>query len=707
MARSFSQSLLAAAVAVAVGGTALAQGTPLQEAATLLRLNKKDEAAAKLREILASDPSNADALQLYKSISQDEWYLLMTHKNENGEASDIQKIAQSILDRAKVEIKQRSREEAAITALVATATAADSDYPTRQAAINKLIADHGEFAVPALVEKLGNKDDVEGQIQAIATLSQLRTVAVLPLLEALKSSNELTVQNAAAALQLIGDGRATAAMANLANDDRVGVREIAKKFLVKKGASGNAVDLLLAQSREYLKGNVPVGAFSDVVWSLKDDKLVATDIPALLYPSELAKSCAADAVRLAPSSLDARSMLAQANLAQANLIENAIAQGDEAVKALEPVAGELKIAALASGLDSVRAALDAGVKNGMAPVAVEAIKVLSTAETIDSIDQSTLLAAMRSSDKRVRYAAAEALVRASNGAKVPQADVVVGVLAEAVTEEAVRTIQVIAPADTRSAVETTSKVRGFAVDASTDAVSGMRSLLVNPGVDVVVINEILPDGLPENIIGNIKKDPRMANTKIVIVAKDEEAAKTRFGEGVGVIKAPLTGENLVAAVNTALEGVSDPANARAEIFASTASQALLAIAANKGAIGQALGNLAAQLNRGDSVSVPAARSLGFAGGAPELAPLTAALAGGGSVELKKAAAEACGNILQRLGSCPDDVGTALFGALEGATDAGLRNALAVALGKANLPAQKRAELLKKVARTASAPKAEG
>jgi HEAT repeat protein len=221
MARSFSQSLLAAAVAVAVGGTALAQGTPLQEAATLLRLNKKDEAAAKLREILSSDPSNADALQMYKSISQDEWYLLMTHKNENGEASDIQKIAQSILDRAKVEVKARSRDDAAIAALVATATAGDSDYPTRQGAVNKLVNDHGEFAVPALLEKLGNKDDVEGQIQAISTLSQLRTAAVLPLIEALKSSNEIAVQNAAAALLMIGDGRAVPAMAQLANDDRI------------------------------------------------------------------------------------------------------------------------------------------------------------------------------------------------------------------------------------------------------------------------------------------------------------------------------------------------------------------------------------------------------------------------------------------------------------------------------------------------------
>ena len=704
MARSFSQSLLAAAVAVAVGGTALAQGTPLQEAATLLRLNKKDEATAKLKEILSSDPSNADALALYKSISQDEWYLLMTHKNENGEASDIQKIAQSILERAKVENKARSRDDAAIAALVETATAKDSDYPTRQSAVNKLINDHGEFAVPALVEKLGNKDDVDGQIHAISTLSQLRTVAVLPLLEALKSGNEITVQNAAAALHMIGDGRATPAMANLANDDRVGVREIAKKFLAKKGASGNAVDLYLAQAGDYLKGNVPVGAFSDVVWSLKDDKLVAADVPALLYPSELAKACAADAVRLAPSSLDARSMFASAHLAQANMIGTAAAGGDEAMKAFAPVAAELVNTALATGLDSVRMALEAGVKNGMAPVAMEAISALSRAESVDSIDQSTLLAALKSSDKRVRYTAAEALVRASGGVKVPMNDAVVGVLAEAVTEESVRTIHVIAPAgDTGAAVETASKVRGSAVDASSDALSGMRSLLVNPGVDVVVINEILPDRLPEDVIGNIKKDPRMAGTKIVIVAKDEEAAKARFGDGVGVIKAPLTGENLVAAVNTALEGVNDPANARAEAFAAKASESLLAIAANKGAIAGAQANLVAQLNRGDAVAVPAAKALGFAGGAAELTALSASLAGSGSIDLKKAAAQACGSILGRLGACPDDVCAALFTALDGASDAGLREAIAIALGKAKLPAAKQTELLKKLSRVATAP----
>ena len=77
MARPFHSSLLAAVVAVFVGGSALAQSS-LQEAVNLLRVNKKDEAVAKLQEILSDDPSNEEAHELYTSVSQDEWFMLMT-----------------------------------------------------------------------------------------------------------------------------------------------------------------------------------------------------------------------------------------------------------------------------------------------------------------------------------------------------------------------------------------------------------------------------------------------------------------------------------------------------------------------------------------------------------------------------------------------------------------------------------------------------
>ena len=46
MARSFQQSLLAAAVAVVVGGSALAQDTALREAVNKLRTGKPEELSA-------------------------------------------------------------------------------------------------------------------------------------------------------------------------------------------------------------------------------------------------------------------------------------------------------------------------------------------------------------------------------------------------------------------------------------------------------------------------------------------------------------------------------------------------------------------------------------------------------------------------------------------------------------------------------------
>jgi hypothetical protein len=692
MARSFHQSLLAAAVALVVGGSALAQGSPLQEAVTMLRLNKKDEAVAKLQEIIAGDPSNEAAHDMYQSVSQDEWYMLMT------ESGDVSKIARSILDRAKATQRERSRDEDAINDLVATATEASNDYGTRQAAVNTLVSAHGEFAVPALVAMLGDADNSDGQIHAISVLSQLHSVAVLPLIESLKSSNDLAVQNACAALHLIGDARALPILTHLANDDRVNISTIAKKFVAKNGARGDALSQLLAQSHRYLRGNVPVGGFSKVVWTLVDDKLVSTDVPALLYPTELAKSAAADAARIAPESVDARSAVAAANLAQSNLIGSSIAAGDDTVEGMEGVAAELRIAALAAGTDAMRGALDAAVLEGIAPVAIEAISAMAEMGVL--ADKNALVGALNSTDKRISYAAAEAIVRSSTGNDVPLLSSVVGVLAQAVTEEMVNTIHMIVPdAASRAVAGVADAERSKVYTTSEDAVSGQLTLMGNPSIDVVVVNEILPDALPEDVIGNIRKDARMDNTKIIVVTKDEQAATERFGDEVAYITAPLTAENLQAAVASALEGADNPGGARAEGYASKASAALLNLAGRKADIAGALANLALQLNRGDSVSVPAAMAIGIAGGEAQLTALVSALETG-SADLKQSSALAIGSVLSRMSNCPDSVFAALSTAIDGSTDSGLRTAIAAALGKAKIDAQKKLEMMKKLARVA-------
>jgi hypothetical protein len=156
----------------------------------------------------------------------------------------------------------------------------------------------------------------------------------------------------------------------------------------------------------------------------------------------------------------------------------------------------------------------------------------------------------------------------------------------------------------------------------------MAALLTNPNIDFLVVSDILPDRLPQDVIGTVKKDPRMANCKIAILCKDEEAAKARLGDGYTYIKAPLTGEALEAAAKAALDGVADPANARAEAYAAMASSSLAAMANGRSDIGGALAALAGQLYRADAVSVPAAKAIGLAGGEAALPALSAALAGG-------------------------------------------------------------------------------
>ncbi|MBL8723756.1 MAG: HEAT repeat domain-containing protein [Planctomycetes bacterium] len=706
MARSFIHSLLAAAVAAVVGGAVMAQ-EPLKEAVQLLRFGKQDEAKAKLREILTADPSNADALAMYQSVEQDEYLMLLSEKDD-----EIRKIAMTILERAKVERRERSRDDAAIRDLVGQALSPDSEFAARRTALNALVAKHGEFAVPALLESLGNADDSPRQILAIYALSELHGAAVLPLIEALKSSKELVVQNAAAALAQIGDDRAIPAMAHLAGDARVGIASIAQRFLAKKGVAkpaGGAAELLVRQARNYLKGIVPPGGHSDVVWHLVDEKLVAMDVAPVLYPAELAKSCAADAVAIAPQSVEAATALAAANLAQANLISKS---GDESLKALEPVVADLHIAALATGLPALRAALDLGIQDGMAPVALGSIAALASAESSDTVGQSSLVKALDSTDKRVQYAAAAALVQATGGVNLPAQDKVVAVLAEAVAEEHVRTIHVIDPSqDTRVAVVAASSVRGNAVARDASAVSGLGALLKSPQVDVVVLNEVLPDAMPEVVIGNLKKDSRFANTKVVVIARDVEAAKTRFGDSIhGAVQAPLGGEALIAEVNRVLDGVASAGGERAEAFAKAASESLLALAAKKAKIDSAVDSLAKQLNRGDAVAVPAARALGHSGTAAQFDALLAALKGG-SAEVKKAAAEALGGIMARGAACTPEVFEGLLGAVAADAEVGLRTAAAVALGKAKLEPAKAAELHHKLMKVAAAggeaPKAEG
>ena len=201
-----------------------------------------------------------------------------------------------------------------------------------------------------------------------------------------------------------------------------------------------------------------------------------------------------------------------------------------------------------------------------------------------------------------------------------------------------------------------------------------------------MINEILPDARPEAIIGLIRGDARMANTKILVVAKDIDAASEVFGDRVdGFIAGPLSSDNLKASVEEALADVEPGVRrSRADKVAVAASHALAQLAGSVDLSG-ALGSLVNQLNRSDDVAIPAANAIGGGGDMGQVAALMSVLASdAASLDLKVACGNAAGDIFARSGAPAEEVVAQLMAMLGSGADQALRAAIVGALGKADL-----------------------
>ena len=652
-----------------------------QDAVRLIRTNKRQEAIAKLQELLKADPSNEAAFKLWKETDQDVWTMMLLEKDEIG------MITKHLLSLVQQGRKARSRDDAKIKELVATACSPEFD--ARTTASNKLVTEHGEFAVPALVERMSNADDDAAQNYAILALHRLGRSATLPLCEVLHSENATARRNAAAALAHIGDFRSAAALARVAKEDsNEGVRAAARSALTRLGgANANAVDLWLEDGRRYLAGGgVSDSDASEVVWSLdKAGKLVATDVPYAIYGLELAKKCAHEATLLDPLNEGAQTLLAQSSLAQASVIQDGAGTGDEALKAWAPKVPMLENMAMLTGPRILRSAVTTALERGQIQIAAASIAALGRAEDRANLESSPLVKALEHPDKRVSYAAALALTAATEGRPTPASEKVVAVLGSAITEEAVRVIHVIDsdPTAAKAAVET-SGMKGRAVEASSSGGKAIDALRMFPIVDVIVINEKLSDVLAENVVGLIRKDPRMAKTKIIVVAADPEKAKGEWGEKIqGAIKGPLSSQNLQEAVAEALKDAPlDAVRASADAVAVAASQSLASLGASKVDLGPALGSLSAQLGRADNVAVPACKALGESGSAAQIGALADVTKNeSASVELRVAAADAVGKILGRSAEAPANLIDPMLAVLGSAADAKVKAAVSTALGK--------------------------
>lgn len=692
MANSFGKILLTLVAAGVAPGAIAAQDAQetFQEAIRLIRINKAEEGLQKLREVAEADPSSEEAFALWKAANDANgvyvWQMLLEQGGE------YETIAKMLIDRATLPRKEMSRDQDAIAALIEQIRA--PDFATRSRAMTTLAADYGEFAVPQLLHILGDSDAGSKADYAMLAVLRIGRPAVLPLIEALKSGNDLLRHNALEALVQIGDRRAGAAIADMANDPSQGVRMVAARGMEKLGIpqSADPAALYVRDADAYIAAADTAEA-SDVVWTWNPERhnVVAHDVPPALYSLELAKMRAEDALRIDPANSQADSRLKQAYLTQVAKIEADPAEFGEAADSV----GRLKMAAMALGETSLREPVIEASAREMGTV-VEAIATeLGASESADA-------SGLSSEDTSVRYATALSIaLQATDSDSIPEPAKVVDVLGDAVTEEAIRAILVIDGNPLTQAVALAADAhRGVAVRTASTGKEGVADYYSFPMFDVVVVSEALQEPSVETVVNLIKK--RNAETKVLLLAYSEDG-EANFGALVDGVIAPegdLTADELIAEA-TAVVDTLEERRARADKVAIAAGGALYRVAEADVSILPVADKIAAQLDRDEAVAIPAARALGAGATLAQAPALVRALGKeDASLEFQVAVCDALGGILARADIVPSNVLEALTKiAANAELDLELRQAAADALGRGKIDAHTRlmlAEVLKAI-----------
>lgn len=700
MVNGFARSLLvlSAALMASTSG-AFAQDSArdlFDQGVQLLYQNKDAEALQKFKGAVSLDPSMADAYSIWKKTEQRVWASMMVKNDE------LAKVARHFLRMAQLERKRFQADEATIRAAVEGALS--DDYETRVQANNDLMSNHGDYAVPYLLDALGNADEDTRQTYAILALDRIGRAATLPLVAAVQSENALLRRNAAAALYYIGDSRALPALKRLADSDAdASVRETAHKAVRKIGGAevGSALALYLQHSHDYLvgSGRLRDGDVLDGVWSFADGKLVHRPVPTSVFGLELAKESAYGALAVDPTSEAGLIALTRAYTAERAVVAAAVRSGAEDMGSLEGSLGEISITVQLAGAGIVRKAFAQSVAEGMVPAAAATLDTLAKLEDPDDLGDSPLIESLVHEDKRIRYGAAMAL--AGMNAKLSDAarSNVVAALSRAVLEQSVRLVAVIDPVVENRGVYSNcnSKSEGLVVEANGSTTRVLAQLATYPR-DVLVIHEQLETMLVDSVLKFCKDRPHLAKMKVILVTKDPAGAQQVYGARIDeYLKTPVTVEGLTGRIAKVLEGV-DAGSSRmeAEATAATAAKAIANLDPAAFPVGGASGHLVQAAQRtNDAVAVPSLIALGRAGGDGDLAGIVVVMNGSKAREsVCAAAADALGRIMARSGNVNQASIDALAAlARDKGLSAAIRGAAGAALGRAPILPGTRTKLL--------------
>jgi hypothetical protein len=455
------------------------------------------------------------------------------------EYPETRPLARPILDRMEAAAQRHAADPARIERFVnaLTASQAEQDY-----AIERLRAS-GPYAVPAILRALDRQGrGAAARAQVAENLGRLDRSAVPPLLAALEAPDPGKAADVARALGRIGDPRAIptltyfAAAAGVPDVLRDAARDAVEQLTGRPFAARprTPARVLADEARRYMVHAYAFPAGRVEVWSWRGNQPVATAMSSGEAESVLGIRAARRALALSPTDFDAQATFV--GLALRHGVRRAGLPAFEANSlAGDPAATSI---ALAAGPGVLEEVLRRAIVDGETDLAAATALVLARVEDRDAIAAakrpSALVAALSAPDRRIRFAAARALVEMQPQRPFPGSSRVVPTLAWFVADPAApRAVVVDGAASRAGRFAAALRALGYEASVAPDGPEGFRQAADSADVEAVFIepSALRGDWRAVDLITNLRADARTAALPVFLVQPDALEFDPSFAAG--------------------------------------------------------------------------------------------------------------------------------------------------------------------------------
>ncbi|HVG93375.1 MAG TPA: HEAT repeat domain-containing protein, partial [Planctomycetota bacterium] len=438
-----------------------------------------EDALKKLQTYVASNPGDDEVYRVLRQVDERVKLKALAAGGEH------ERHLRYLLDKARPAIEQRRRDPETIKELVDQVLSPELDV--RRRASLELATKSGDYAVPYLLPHLASQD-VEKVVNAIFALHAIGGEAVLPLTEALQTTDARLRGYTAVVLGDIRDPRALPMLRRVMETDEDADVKAKASAAVQKirpiGAAASASESFVRIGQRYYANDPSVISEPDQVhnlWRWESDALARYEVPAALFGYQLAQMQAVYALRLQPANIAARSLLVRAVVAQG--LEGVLL-GDKAPESLKAA----ETLARSQGFAAVSAALGDALTTSDWDVAAACCALVAKTYGGQPLAGHPLGRALGAPQKAVQYAAAIAALHMSPTTPFENSQQVPALAAQAASETALRLVFVIDDLDQcRGRVCQDLREHGYVVADEKDGWRGVARLKGSPAVDVVIV----------------------------------------------------------------------------------------------------------------------------------------------------------------------------------------------------------------------------